>query len=257
MTRLEALQLLDSKTLHDRLRAARYLAVHAHADDEQRIRQQLAKEEVSWVRGALRTALERLSSSVAPREKDRSVRDLSDEQRAGDVYAQAIEETTAMLVHELEPILGLLRLYAQTEIGEYAASQTKRQLDRLESVLTAVDTLSRAAAVPRISELHLAYIIRRVVATELKETVDIELAGPDPVTAWGDVSLVELAVANGVRNAVEASENGGKTENKARVVVNWGETDKDYWIVVLDRGVDSFLARRECSSPARQRREAI
>lgn len=53
----------------------------------------------------------------------------------------------------------------------------------------------------------------------------------------GDDSLVEVAVRNGLRNSIEATEaaagGSGKLEN---VVINWGETEKDYWIAILDHG---------------------
>jgi signal transduction histidine kinase len=167
---------------------------------------------------------------------DEPEREDVEERQFADVHAQAIEETTATLVHELEPILGLEWLHATKEIADYPKSQTKRQLDRFESLLRAIDTLSRAASVPKIEEFDLAAVLRRVMSAEQRDLVEIEVAGPEPMLVWGDVSLVELAVTNGVRNAVEASSGVGIDSPRKRVVVNWGETDKEYWIVVLDRG---------------------
>src|SRR5438067_292232 len=139
MNRGEALRLLQSKTLHERLRGARYLAVHALKDDEAAIRHQLLIEDVSWVRGALKAALNSLSVGADLLEGKARVEDAGEARQADDIYALAIEETTAALVHELEPILGLLRLYASTEILTYQDSRTKRQLDRLDSFLRAID----------------------------------------------------------------------------------------------------------------------
>lgn len=236
MTRSEALRLLDDKSSHLRLRAARFFAIHAHPDDDALVRKRLATEDVFWIRSALQMALTRLSAQPPADMPDTEGQEAAVARQVTDIYAQAIEETAAGLVHELEPLLGLLRLHARTEIGNYAESRTRRQLDRFESVLAAFDTLSRAAGVPRLTDLDLAEAIRRL-GTSDDAPVEIELAGPSPLPIRGDTSLIELAVANGIRNAIEASETSTPAEQKARVTVNWGESDRDYWVVVLDRGI--------------------
>ena len=50
-----------------------------------------------------------------------------------------------------------------------------------------------------------------------------------------DPRLLQLAICNGVRNAIEAVIESGSNDPHA-VVVTWGETDVDYWITIIDRG---------------------
>ena len=50
-----------------------------------------------------------------------------------------------------------------------------------------------------------------------------------------DRGLLELLLKNALRNAVEATSEAG--EPFTPVTVTWGETDIDYWISVLDRGI--------------------
>ena len=48
---------------------------------------------------------------------------------------------------------------------------------------------------------------------------------------------MKLIVANGLRNAIEATESvadSAKLSN--RIVISWGETDRDYWIAIVDWG---------------------
>jgi signal transduction histidine kinase len=48
---------------------------------------------------------------------------------------------------------------------------------------------------------------------------------------------VKLVVANGLRNAIEATESLSEIIDASnRVVVSWGETDRDYWIAIVDWG---------------------
>ena len=51
-----------------------------------------------------------------------------------------------------------------------------------------------------------------------------------------DPTLVRLAVCNGIRNAIEAVAAANLAEPHP-IVITWGETDIDYWVAVLDRGV--------------------
>src|SRR5207302_9990647 len=50
-----------------------------------------------------------------------------------------------------------------------------------------------------------------------------------------DARLLQLAVCNGLRNAIEAVVEGGSSELDA-IIITWGATDVDYWITVIDHG---------------------
>jgi signal transduction histidine kinase len=65
--------------------------------------------------------------------------------------------------------------------------------------------------------------------------IKLSPARRDPVVTTGDPALVELAVANALRNAIEAVM-GLQEPNPSDVVLNWGITNTDSWIVVLDEG---------------------
>ena len=234
MTRVEALRLAQSPQMYDRLRAARYFGRYATDGDEPSLRKWLGQETVGWIRGALRQALQRVGAEGGSGNEDEHVR-TEDGDAGGEIYAQAMEETTARLVHEIEPILGLARLYAGKEVPDYESSQIKRQLDRLGSLLRAIDTLSRAAAVPKQEELDFAELVHRIAEAENEgHKARIEFAGSDPMVVVGDRALLEVVLSNGLRNAIEATEETGRADG--RVVVTWGETDRDHWLAILDHG---------------------
>ena len=150
-----------------------------------------------------------------------------------ELHAQAIDETSAMFLHELRPLVGFLDGAADAEIDHYTCSKTKTFVGRVQSFLGAIDRLRKASAAPAIQEFDLTDLVVRVAADEaaqgratldsLKEeanevtgldgdaeqipqqtTIKLMLARRDPVITTGDPTLVEMAVANALRNAIEA-----------------------------------------------------
>jgi signal transduction histidine kinase len=240
MDRDAAFRLLSSDNAHDRLRAARYLSRHATSADHDALQKALAIEEVVWIKRALRQSLERsVTFNLVIHDEPDLAEPKDDPTDIDDVYAQAIEEVTRRLVHEIEPIIGAARYYATKEISDYQKSRTKRELERLESLLRAIHTLSKAAESPNFRECDLAEQIKVTADSEsLNHTVKLEMAGPSPLVAETDDSLVKLVVGNGIRNAIEATEAAAATTVgfSNRVVLTWGETDRDYWIAIVDWG---------------------
>ena len=78
-------------------------------------------------------------------------------------------------------------------------------------------------------------LINNIIANETNAPKeDIFLQGPRELTAKGDSNLLTLAVANALRNAIEATAH--VQSHSSSVIVSWGETDVDYWISILDQG---------------------
>lgn len=230
MNRAAALALLRSQNPRERLEAARTLTRAAEQADLPELREALRQERVGWIRQALEGALRRAGAGKAPAPATAEI-DVS--QTLEDVFSQAIEETSGLVVHELGPVIGAARYYAEKELPDYAASQTKSELDRLAAVLKAIDTLGRAAATPTTGEFELARLIDDVVSSVRAR---VELAGPRPLLVQGDATLTELVLRNALLNAAEASKDVAAEPDAAAILVNWGDTDLDYWVAVLDRG---------------------
>ena len=262
----QALATLENSpaSTHERLRAARFLARNVTGTDRSRLTQIRGGERNSWVRQVLDQALTRsqLDTPVGPTVAVEQLKDthfqhphLYDELRA-----QAIEETSGLFLHELRPLIGLLEGSAAKEIDRYACSRTKTAIDRVRSFLEAIERLRMASAAPAIEEFDLTDLVARVAADEALQgraildvigseaddddetdqvpqqpVIKLLLARRDPVVTMGDPMLVEIAVANALRNAIEAVSEV-LDGNRNRVILNWGVTDTDSWIVVLDEG---------------------
>ena len=265
---LAVLERVPASTSSERLRAARFLAQNATPAERSRLSRIREAERNSWVRKALDHALQRSETggaSPAPASVE-EVREtpVLDMPLQEELRAQATEETSAMFLHELRPLIGFAEAAAAAEINDYTNSKTRASVGRVRSFLDAIERLQRASAAPATQEFDLTDLVVHVAADEAKqgravlddltEAMDgnpragdhaqqtlqqqltkLSLARQDPIITTGDPALVEIALANALRNAIEAvlAKSGNKGGD---VVLNWGMTDTDSWIVVLDDG---------------------
>lgn len=241
MNREEALSLLNSQRSHERLRAARYFEGNGTAQDKTELQAALDLEQTHWVEIALRRAL----ATAAAADVIGGVKGATTEfiEPADDeIYDHAMRESTGLLVHELEPIIGRIRLFGKKELQP--DSPLAREIDRLAACVKAIDTLSRAAAAPVYAEFDLAGLVSDLgvqvldaLDVEARASVSLEMVGSTPFLVVGDAGLVELAVSNGLRNAIEATLVTAEDGKVRQVLVSWGKTDREYWIRVLDEGI--------------------
>ena len=193
----------------------------------------LSAETSRWVKSALRRAIASVKRE-SPSTPVEIGAEGEEERIMEQMHAEAVEETTQRLVHEIRPILGRLDVYAASEIGDYGHSKTKSEWNRLQELLSAIDKLSQAASAPIYREFDLAELLEKIITAEKSESeITVICAGPKPFVILGASSLVLLVIGNAIRNAIEAS---ALLPAKEAVVVNWGVTDRDYWISVLDYG---------------------
>lgn len=237
MTREEALEQLLSNSAHDRLKAARFLARNCDPTDVQNLRKALQTETVSYVRTSLNLAIKRIETSAStaaavPAEE----LEISDDLRA-QIKNEITEELTGQILHEIASPVGLLAISAEREIPEFGNSKTKIYIENLQRVFEAIEQLKGAAAVPKPQEFDLASLIKEIVETIVNtQNIDISLHGSRPFIITSDQALLSFALSNGIRNAVEAV-TALISDEPYRIIINWGETDIDYWVAVIDRGV--------------------
>jgi signal transduction histidine kinase len=238
LDRSEALRLLSEGNARERLSSARFLSRAARPEDADALEAARRREPDVWTRSALDRALRalrgdptRISGSV-----DAAYGEVDERQALAEVYAEAVEETTQRIVHELKRVVGFARYYAKKELTDFDASRTKRELDRLVALMDAVERLGRASAAPAFDEFNLGALIADVAEAEVNgHDVDVELIGPQPFLVRGDAELLTLVVRNGIANAVEATVAVDDASSRP-ISVNWNATDTDYWLSILDRG---------------------
>jgi signal transduction histidine kinase len=230
---------LQSDSATERLEAARYFAQYAQLEHEQALREAVAREPVLWIKSALRRALARISPTPELDATSGSIdRDDLPAGLAEQLRAEALETTASQLMHEIEPLLGSLRLAAETEVNNFEESSTRRVLDRLDEFFSALSRLRRAASAPKSEEFSLDETIQRCIdEVQIPEGIQIQRAGPQPCIVEGDSSLVSMSFTNGLRNAVEATVSLGSSSARLAIAITWGTTDVDIWVSVVDVGI--------------------
>lgn len=235
--RKEALALLNSTAPHDRLKAARTLRRIRNRADAPKLRTAIKAESVSWVKRALAAAL---TDCTTPSLNESDIADSSldiSERLRHELYGKITQEITGILLHEIEPVFGLLRAAASEEIPDRSESQTWTYLEYLKKILLGIQSLRIAASTPSLEEFDLAELITEVAETEVPaDKATVSLVGHQPLICKNDASLLRLALANGLRNAVDALEGIRLPEGAHSIIVTWGQTDIDYWITVIDKG---------------------
>jgi signal transduction histidine kinase len=234
MNRADALIRLTSEVPADRLEAARYLQFWALPGDIPTLRSALARESVGWIRRAIRSALSRLGDRAESEiDLENYLQDESEQSREASSLARGHMART--LVHELEPIVGTMQYYAMNELREaYEVSRTKDQIDRLGRFLRAIESLGQATGTPKPQAFDLRLLLTRLIDAEQTALgAVIRLSGPAQATITSDPGLVEIVVANALRNASEAvSERATSPE----LSVVYGISDIDFWINIRDNG---------------------
>ena len=228
---------LGSTDPRERLEAARFLVESAQTKHAGQIEAALGVETVGWVRSALRRALQKVRPDT-PASTAAEATELT-AVYASQIYSDALETTAAQIIHEIEPILGSLRLSAEADVPNFEASDTARGLDRLDALVASLSRLRRAASAPKVEELALDRCIYVWVEEEAAgKPVRVLRAGPQDCTVEGDKGLICLSFVNGLRNAIDATK-ALETENDKYpdITVNWGATDIDAWVAIVDSGV--------------------
>lgn len=229
MKRPDAIRSLQSPNPRVRLEAARYLSRNAEIDDSQHLARALQHESVAWIRAALENGLKRLEESG----ENRAPPEASEAYDAAEWQSRATVEVSGQILHELEPLIGVLRLRLLSEWREFSGSQSDASLRRIETFLGALRSLNTAARVPVLEDVKIAHVMQQLLA-ELTddERALIAVSGPD-LSVLSNGALLQLIVRNGLRNALEVTDHA----NNERVVVSWGRTaGSGYFISVVDKG---------------------
>jgi signal transduction histidine kinase len=240
MNRDEALSALESHSHHDRLQGARALSTQAMPADLPSLRAAISRESVEWVRKALEDAERHALRSRAvpailePVESPDQAYGPLDSDTIAD---QARSEIARIVVHELEPLIGLAEEAASHEIGGYGASTTYTRLRRIRDALRTLRSLAESASPAQTTDFDLAECVHEAVnGHRANADVVLSLRGEEPTLVTGERATVLMVLRNALANAFEAALQGTHGRGPARIVVTWGVNDRAAWLAVLDNG---------------------
>ena len=245
MDRDQALTDLRSDDAGRRLAAARRLADVGELADGRAISFALRRERDRWVRQALIQALQavRLKALNGRPRRAPERPEVGAARLAVDLRAEATKEVVSLLLHEIRPIVGEARAHATREWPGFPDSATSGDLDRLVSLLAAFDILHRSSEAPTLSEkFDLALLVdaalESLAPARPESPVITTTIGERPYPLTGSRGLVDIAIRNGIRNAVEATEEAIANDMPTGpILVSWEATDRQHVVRILDEGV--------------------
>lgn len=242
MNREAALALLDSKSSHERFRAAHALTRVAERQDIPILQHAKHQEHDAYVLMRLDAAIQQ--AALANYNQDElSVQpefELEDANILTYAKAQAIEWVSGLLLHEIGSKLGLISLAASTEIVSYEKSTTKRHVQNLQAIFDAIEQLRKAANPAKYEQFDLAELIEEIVSIENQNNAsEFSLVGIRPLIITSSKHLIRLALCNGIRNSIEAiiSISESNRNQVSPIIIAWGKTDTECWISVIDDGI--------------------
>jgi signal transduction histidine kinase len=233
MTREDAIRSLSARSSRERLDGAKYFVAHGTIEDVALLRRARHSEADAYVQKRLEQAIEVLTG---PEEASASV----DDARLSDDFDQLVSRAEqwvgGLLLHEMEGPIGRASLYASLETANYEVSKTRIEIETIRSIFSGIEQLVRASHPPRPQEIDLAKLIDDAIASEVGSSIEVSRVGTQPLLVTVDADLLRLALANGLRNAREAIQLVAPTDQLHQIVVTWGQTDRDYWISIIDDG---------------------
>lgn len=230
-----ALKMLSSNDANERFYAARYFIENNIPSARKYLLTQRRKELVRHVRMALDKAINNMSSEV---EIDTEVDELTDKARVKFLKLEAIDEFSGTILHELAPKIGLLEDNLSFELEDYENSNSKRVIDSLHRIFSAIESLRRTASKPESNEFDLSQLIRDILAEENKYQIPCNFEGVHHCIIKSDRSILGLALANGIRNAIESINSNDHGDKE--LTICWGTNNVDNWVTIIDSGLGLF-----------------
>lgn len=153
------------------------------------------------------------------------------------IKSEAISDSIGQILHELEPIVGSIRVFSEREITNFSQSKTKYELEKLDEVLEIFEDWRRVEQSPIFKEVNVFDIISKEVDRILpKSKVGILIDIPKDLVYVISPPLLRIVVSNALRNAVESS-NQPTIRDKHPIIVRGSSTDRSVWFSIIDDGL--------------------
>ncbi len=233
----DALTNLFSHTHRERFASVKFFIKNKYPEIKPKLIEQLQVERVMYIKKALERALNILDNNQIMNLEESEIDVVLDDPENVKKYfkAKAIDEFSGIVLHELEPKIGMLKTYLETEINDYENSSSKKAIEEFEQFFMALESLRESSSPPKYKEVDVSKLIKKIVSEEIKLDLEIIYEGSENCIVRTDKHLLSFAISNGIRNAQE-SLSEISNEKKRKIMISWDITDIDCWICIADEG---------------------
>ncbi|MDP4530381.1 ATP-binding protein [Alkalimonas delamerensis] len=153
------------------------------------------------------------------------------------VRSEAVSVSIGQILHELEPIIGSINVFAEKEITNFSQSRTKYELEKLNEVLETFEDWRKVEQSPIFKKVKVFdEISKEVDRISPKSKVDINIDVPKNLVYVLSPALLRIIISNALRNAVESS-NQATIREKHPIIVRGSSTDSSIWFCIIDDGL--------------------
>jgi signal transduction histidine kinase len=153
------------------------------------------------------------------------------------IKSEAVSDSIGQILHELEPVIGSINLFAKNEIPSFVDSKTKFELEKLNEVLETFEDWRRVEQSPKYKEVSVFDVIQKEIERIApKSSIDITLDLSKDLIYVLDRSLLRIIISNGLRNSVESC-NQPTLRIKSPIIIKGSATDKSIWFCIIDDGL--------------------
>jgi signal transduction histidine kinase len=234
----DAEELLKSSRSHDRFKGAVFFVMHGTPEHADLLKASLVNEGVSHIKKTIERAIKKSGDAQVETEPS-TVAPFEDSFTHDRIRSDIVNEVSSTFIHELGPMLGLLKHSASKEVSGYEISETKSNLDRMDRLFKGIAALNSVTRLLPFEELDLSSFVSTVIKheSELYPEISVLLHGNSPCVVKCSLELLEVALTNGLKNAFESIRSCSSTTLSRKVVISWGTTEAECWIAINDDGL--------------------
>lgn len=151
--------------------------------------------------------------------------------------SEAVSDSIGQMIHELDPIIGSIRVFAKKEIANFAQSKTKHELEKLDEVINTFEDWRKVEQSPVFREVNVFEVISKEVdRITPKSEVHIQIDVPKDLVYVLSPALLGIIISNALRNAVESS-NQKSIREKHPIIIRGSSTNNSIWFSIIDDGL--------------------
>lgn len=152
------------------------------------------------------------------------------------IRSEAVSDSIGQIIHELEPIVGSIKLLARSEVNDFESSRIKNELMLLDELLETFENWKKVEQPPNYQETNLRGIIEMEwERLKTKANVDLTINISKELTFNLDPSLFRIVCSNALRNAIEACKSP-TLRTKNPILINSNRTNNSLWLSIIDDG---------------------
>ncbi|AXQ98794.1 sensor histidine kinase [Pseudoalteromonas piscicida] len=153
------------------------------------------------------------------------------------IRSEAVSDSIGQIIHELEPIVGSIKLLAKSEVNDFESSGIKHELMLLDELLETFENWKKVEQPPNYKETNLFEIIEKEWSRlKKKSTVDLTINISKELTFNLDPSLFRIICSNALRNSIEACKEP-TVRIKKPILINSNTTNNSLWLSIIDNGL--------------------